>query len=73
MVKELNRVSEIEVIYRPAFKATERPQIENSTDAYLVLIEHWNKERIELMRSLRGCSSIEKTACWELQRYQLEE
>jgi len=47
MVKELNRISEIEVIYRPEFKATECPQVLSALDAYQIFIEHWNKERIE--------------------------
>lgn len=47
MVKEIKKVSEIEVIYRPAFKETERPQIKSSVEAYEIFIEHWNKERIE--------------------------
>jgi DNA repair protein RadC len=47
MVTELNRVSEIQVIYRPEFKANLRPQVGSAIDAYEIFIEHWNKERIE--------------------------
>jgi len=41
-------VSEIKVSYRPKFKASERPNITRSQDAYEIFIRKWDLDRIEL-------------------------
>jgi len=40
-------VSEIKVSYLPKFKASERPHISVSKDAYNILINNWDQGRIE--------------------------
>jgi DNA repair protein RadC len=42
----LFQVSEIKVSYHPKFRASERPMITNSRQAYEVLINNWNLDRI---------------------------
>ena len=49
----LTTVSEIEISYRPTFKASERPKISSSKDAYLVLREQWNQEIIEYVEEFK--------------------
>jgi len=41
-------VSEIKVSYQPKFKASERPTISRSKDAYNIFFNSWDQGRIEL-------------------------
>ena len=41
-------VSEIKVSYQPKFKASERPKVNQSKDAYNILFNNWDQGRIEL-------------------------
>jgi len=41
-------VSEIKVSYQPKFKASERPKINQSKDAYNILFNNWDMGRIEM-------------------------
>lgn len=41
-------VSEIEVSYQPKFKASERPKVSSSKDAYNILFQNWDQGKIEL-------------------------
>lgn len=41
-------VSEIKVTYQPKFKASERPKVNQSKDAYNILFNNWDHGRIEL-------------------------
>jgi len=45
-------VAEVQLIYKSKVKASERPKIDKSQDAYLVLQEHWNFEIIEICRGV---------------------
>ena len=49
MMKELTRVSEVIVAYRPKFKDSERLKVKN---AYEIFINHWDKDTIELLEEL---------------------
>jgi DNA repair protein RadC len=49
MVNTSFKVAEIEVSYKPKFKASERPQITTTQQAYYVLIANWSLDRIELL------------------------
>ncbi len=53
MVNELNRVSEVEVTYRPKFKVSERPQISSSDQAFQLLRRQWNSDKIELVEEFK--------------------
>ena len=44
----LTQIAEIQVSYHPHFRATERPQITQSKDAYSILIDNWDNDTIEL-------------------------
>lgn len=49
----LFQVSEINVTYRPEFKASERPKISSSKDAFNVLYHHWDLNKIELLEQFK--------------------
>ena len=42
-------VSEITVNYLPKFKAYERPKVSSSKDAYEILFNNWNLNKIEMV------------------------
>ncbi|TKC04247.1 JAB domain-containing protein [Pedobacter frigoris] len=41
-------ISELKVSYQPKFKASERPQITTSQNAYDIFYRHWNHDIIEM-------------------------
>ncbi|TCK80890.1 JAB domain-containing protein [Albibacterium bauzanense] len=45
----LYQVSEINLTYRPKFKASERPKVTSSKDAYEILYNNWDLDKIELL------------------------
>lgn len=45
--------SEIELVYKSKVKASERPQIRESKDAYDVLLKIWNHDRIDLQEEFK--------------------
>ena len=45
----LFQIAEIELVYRSKVKASERPQITASQDAYKVLLQSWNEDSIEFV------------------------
>lgn len=47
------RVAEVQLSYKSKLKASERPKIDKSQDAYLVLQEHWNFEVIEFIEEFK--------------------
>jgi DNA repair protein RadC len=53
MVNELSKVSEVEVSYRPKFKASERPKVNTSEEVYRLFINQWNKDKIELQEEFK--------------------
>lgn len=42
-------VSEIELVYRSKVKASERPKIASSADAYRILLDAWDPDKIEFV------------------------
>lgn len=46
-------VSEIELVYRSKVKASERPKIKSSKDAYKVLMSSWNPDAIEFFEQFK--------------------
>src|SRR3954468_8339347 len=50
---EWNKVSEIELIYKTKVKASERPQILSSKDAYNILIQSWDENKIEFVEQFK--------------------
>jgi len=53
MMKELTRVSEVIVAYRPKFKASERLKVRNANEAYEIFINQWDKDTIELLEEFK--------------------
>ncbi|WP_256006833.1 JAB domain-containing protein [Pedobacter deserti] len=47
-VNPMFQVSEIQVSYRPNYKAGDRPKISQSRDAYQVFMAYWDKDLISL-------------------------
>lgn len=50
---ELFNVAEVEITYNPKFKVSERPQINSSKQAYQILIQQWDKGKIELIEEFK--------------------
>lgn len=49
----LFQVSEINVTYRPKFKASERPTITHSRDVYTILNQNWDMNKMELLEQFK--------------------
>ena len=49
----LFQVSEINVIYKPKFKASERPAITSSKNVYDILFQSWDMNKIELLEQFK--------------------
>ncbi|MGX5690275.1 JAB domain-containing protein [Arcticibacter tournemirensis] len=49
----LFQVSEINVTYRPKFKASERPTITGSRDVYTILNQNWDMNKMELLEQFK--------------------
>ena len=47
------QLAEIEISYRPKFKANERPQIDSPNRAYEILLGNWNKDKIALIEEFK--------------------
>jgi DNA repair protein RadC len=56
MVQKTFKVAEVEVeiSYKPDYKVSERPQISKSSDAYQILIQQFNMNRIELLEEFKS-------------------
>lgn len=46
-------VLEVELIYRSKVKASERPQIKSSKDAYRLALSAWDRDKIELFEQFK--------------------
>ncbi|SDM98175.1 DNA repair protein RadC [Daejeonella rubra] len=49
----LYHVSEINVTYRPKFKASERPKVSTSKEVYDILFNNWDLDKIELLEQFK--------------------
>jgi DNA repair protein RadC len=47
------KVSEVELIYKSRVKASERPRIRDSREAYTLLMMHWDLNKIELIEEFK--------------------
>jgi len=47
------QLAEIEISYRPKFKANERPQIDSASKAYEILLGNWNQDKIALIEEFK--------------------
>src|SRR5579863_324192 len=46
-------VAEVELVYHNKVKAADRPKVATAADAYRILLDHWNKETIELLEEFK--------------------
>ena len=51
--KELFKVAEVQLSYKPHFKAQERPQISSSKQAYNLLMANWDMELINYIEQAK--------------------
>ena len=47
------QVAEIQLSYRPAIKASARPSIGSSRDAYDILTQHWDANKIDFVEQFK--------------------
>ncbi|UKT62712.1 JAB domain-containing protein [Pedobacter mucosus] len=47
------QVAEIEISYKPKFRAVDRPQIGSSSEAYDIILNSWNDNQIELLEEFK--------------------
>ncbi|MCE6989540.1 RadC family protein [Dyadobacter sp. CY323] len=52
-VSNLYQVTEIELIYKTNVQASQRPKIASSRDAYKVLMQTWNADRLEFIEEFK--------------------
>jgi DNA repair protein RadC len=52
-VSALYKVAEVELIYKSKVKASDRPQITSSKDAYQVLLKAWDENKIEFVEQFK--------------------
>jgi len=48
------KVSEIELVYRSKVKASQRPSVMSSGDAYKIFMDSWNSDRIEMAEEFKA-------------------
>lgn len=53
MENSFYHLAEIEISYKPQFKAALRPQIDSSKIAYDVILSNWNEDKIELLEEFK--------------------
>ena len=53
MEQNLFTVAEVQLMYKSKVKASERPKITTSQDAFKVLKKHWNYETIEFIETFK--------------------
>lgn len=51
--KEIFKVAEVQLSFRPHFKAQERPQINSSEKAYKVLLDNWDLDLINFIEQAK--------------------
>ena len=49
----LNQIAEVELIYKSKVKASERPKISHSRDAYVIFKGNWDENKIELQEQFK--------------------
>ena len=49
----LNQIAEVELIYKSKVKASERPKITHSKDAYIIFKDNWDENKIELQEQFK--------------------
>ena len=50
---KLFKVAEVQLTYKPTFKAVDRPKITKAHDAYPVLLDSWDRDQISLIEEFK--------------------
>lgn len=53
VMKVLSKVAEVELVYRSKVKASERPQITSSNDAYVLFLALWEEGKMDLAEQFK--------------------
>ncbi|MEZ5017278.1 MAG: JAB domain-containing protein [Flavipsychrobacter sp.] len=53
LYEALYKISEVELVYRTKVKASERPTVKSSIDAYNILLQYWDGNKIELLEQFK--------------------
>ncbi|WP_423148631.1 JAB domain-containing protein [Rubrolithibacter danxiaensis] len=53
MVQNQIQVAEVQLVYKSKIKASDRPKITGSKDAFLVVREHWNLGTLDLVEQFK--------------------
>lgn len=59
----LFKIAQVELTYRNKVKASERPIVQKSDDAYKLLINNWDMNKIELVESFKILLLDRRSAC----------
>jgi DNA repair protein RadC len=51
-IQAINEVSEIELVYKSKIKASARPKILNSKEAYEIFLKYWDENKIQLVEQI---------------------
>lgn len=62
-LQSLFKVAQVELVYRNRVKASERPVVHNSDEAYKLLINNWDMNRIELVESFKIILLDRRNSC----------
>ena len=49
----LNQIAEVELIYRSKVKASDRPKITRSNDAYELFMKYWDENKLEFVEQFK--------------------
>ena len=52
-LSELNMVSEVELVYKNKIKPSERPRITSTKEAYQILLQTWDANKIEFVEQFK--------------------
>jgi DNA repair protein RadC len=57
------KVSEVSISYSNKIKASERPEVKTSKDAYAIFMRSWDKDKLELQEQVRAMFLDRKHSC----------
>lgn len=47
------KVAEVQLSYRPKIKASDRPKVRSASDAYQILMQCWDKDKLQLVEQCK--------------------
>ena len=58
MKLELSQIAEVELVYKSKVKASERPKIIQSRDAYVIFRDTWDENKIEFVEQFKNFNFV---------------